>query len=192
MAGSLSYTAILDACVLYPSALRDILIRLAIDEVYRARWTSEIHDEWVRSLLEKRSDLTAERLNRTVQLMNEAVDDCLVEDYSYLTDTLTLPDPDDRHVLAAAIVGHADAIVTYNLKDFPEDVVSRHKIEILHPDDFLVAQYDLNPLKIIENVKESRAELKKNKRTPEEQLETYRALSLPLFAAKIETALALI
>jgi hypothetical protein len=97
-----NFTAIYDACVLYPASLRDFLLRLAMTELFRARWTDHIHGEWMRSVLNNRKDLTAGQLERTRQLMDQAVPDCLVTDYEDLIDSLELPDPDDRHVLAAA------------------------------------------------------------------------------------------
>ena len=92
---------------------------VALKEQFRARWTTQIHDEWVRNLLKKRSDISKDKLQRIVELMNQAIPDCLVENYEDIIDSLTLPDPDDRHVLAAAIKCQADVIVTNNLKDFP-------------------------------------------------------------------------
>ena len=95
--------AIYDACVLYPAPLRDLLIQLGITGLFRPRWTEEIHDEWIRNVLKKRPDLNREQLNRTKQLMNQAIPDCLVTDYKSIIEGLKLPDPDDRHALAAAI-----------------------------------------------------------------------------------------
>src|SRR5436309_15327350 len=119
-------TVILDACVLYPAPLRDLLLWLALLGLYRPRWTEMIHDEWMRSLLKERPDLTRDRLERTRDLMDKAVPDCLVAGYEGLIAGITLPDPDDRHVLAAAIHGNAEIIVTYNLKDFPTDTLADH------------------------------------------------------------------
>jgi predicted nucleic acid-binding protein len=73
--------------------------------------------------------------------------DALVTGYQNLSESLVLPDPKDRYVLAAAIVGQADAIVTFNLDDFPEDILRPYAIEAIHPDDFLVCQFDLSPRK---------------------------------------------
>ncbi len=98
-----NFTAVFDACVLYPAPLRDLLMSVALTEQFHARWTSEIHDEWVKNLLKQREDLTEAKLQRTVELMNAAVPDCLVENYEGYIDSLELPDLDDRHVLAAAI-----------------------------------------------------------------------------------------
>jgi len=88
------------------------------------------------NLAANRPDLNPDALRRTVATMNEVIEDCLIEKFEYLIGSLTLPDPDERHVLAGSIVGHADAIVAFNLRDFPEKNVAAHGIEILHPDDF--------------------------------------------------------
>ena len=118
MAGSARYTAVLDACVLYPAPLRDVLLSLGRAGLYHARWTHQIHDEWMRNLLAQRPDLAEDTLRRTRELMNTAIPDSLIENYEVLIDKIQLPDPEDRHVVAAAIIGHADAIVTFNLKTF--------------------------------------------------------------------------
>ncbi|MHC1478651.1 hypothetical protein ACYJW8_00235 [Frateuria aurantia] len=92
---SSTFTAVFDACVLYPANVRDLLVRLACTGSFRARWSDDIHDEWIRNLLENRPDLTRERLERTRQLMNDAVEDCLVTDYIPLINSIDgLPDPD--------------------------------------------------------------------------------------------------
>ncbi len=134
--------AVYDANILYPAPLRDLFIRLAQAGLVRARWTETIHDEWIRNVLKNNPSLSAERLARTRSLMNEAVRDCLVTGYEELIASLSLPDPDDRHVLAAAIRAGADVIVTYNLTDFPADTLARFDIEAQHPDDFLVCLLD--------------------------------------------------
>ena len=84
-------------------------------------------------------------LERTRDLMNSKVRDCLVTDYESRIETLRPPDPDDRHILAAAIVGKCDMTVTQNLRHFPEESLSPHKIEAQHPDEFLRNQLDLAP-----------------------------------------------
>ncbi len=109
MAGSSRFTAILDANVLYPQLIRDTLLSLAVEGLYHARWSATIHDEWMRNLAKDRPELAA-RLPVVVELMNASVPDCLVTNYEKLVNSIELPDPDDRHVVAAAIVGHADAI----------------------------------------------------------------------------------
>lgn len=138
-------TAVYDANVLYPAPLRDLFIRLAQAGVVRARWTEEIHDEWVRNLLVDRPDLTPERLLRTRTLMNDAVRDCLVTGYDHWIPTLSLPDAGDRHVLAAALCAGAEVIVTFNLKDFPSEFLVPHGIAAVHPDEFVVNLLDTVP-----------------------------------------------
>ncbi len=115
--------------VLYPAPVRDLIIELAIADLYRAKWTNRIHDEWISSLLRKRPDLDRERLEKTRLLINTSVEDSIVEGYEPLAETLKLPDLDDRHVLAAAIKAQAQIIVTYNLKDFPANVLETFGIE---------------------------------------------------------------
>lgn len=93
--------AFLDASVLYPAPVRDLLLELAVSDLYRAQWSNAVHDEWIEALLRARSDLTRERLERTRALMNAHVRDALITGFDDLIEILTLPDPDDRHVLAA-------------------------------------------------------------------------------------------
>jgi predicted nucleic acid-binding protein len=192
MAGSYKYTAVLDACVIYPAGLRDLLLCLGEEGAYRARWTEQIQQEWISSLLRNRPDLTRERLQVTIDSMNEAIEDGLIENYAYLIDSLALPDPKDRHVLAAAIVGHAEAIITYNLKDFPADVLAAHRVEVLHPDDFLIAQYDLTPIAFLNVVKSIRARLVKPPLTGEELIAHYEGLGLLQICKALKDAVGLI
>ena len=103
-------TAVYDANILYPAPLRDLLIRLARTGLFRAHWTERIQQEWVQALLRDRDDVKAERLARTCQLMLEAVPHALVTGYEDLIDGLKMPDPNDRHVLAAAIRAGDDVI----------------------------------------------------------------------------------
>src|SRR3954447_1522456 len=149
-------TAVYDANILYPAPLRDLFIRLAQTGLVRARWTETIHDEWMRNVLANNPRLSAERLGRTRTLMDEAVRDCLVTGYKDLIDSLTLPDPDDRHVLAAAIRAGAEVIVTYNLRDFPAEALCRFDIQALHPDDFPVGLMELAPGLVCGSVKRQR------------------------------------
>jgi predicted nucleic acid-binding protein len=115
------FTVVYDACVLHDSLVRDLLIRVAAKRSLnvRARWTRQILDEMIRSILARRPDLDSSRLARTRQLMCDAIPDCLVTGYETLIEGIELPDPDDRHVVAAAIKAGADVIVTYNLRHFP-------------------------------------------------------------------------
>lgn len=133
-----SFTALFDANVLYPSELRNFLMHLALTGLFRAKWTAEIHEEWIAALLEKRPDLSREKLERTKELMDKHAIDALVTGYEDLIPSLQLPDPNDRHVLAAAIRARADVIVTVNLRDFPSKALDPLAIEAQHPDEFVL------------------------------------------------------
>lgn len=113
------FTAILDANVLYPAPLRDLLLSLADHEMYTPKWSSIIENEWTRNVLSNRKDLKQKQINRTANIMNTAFPDAMVVGFEPLTSSLELPDPGDNHVLAAAIRSHAEVIVTSNIKDFP-------------------------------------------------------------------------
>ncbi|RCW46870.1 putative nucleic acid-binding protein [Halopolyspora algeriensis] len=140
----MGFVVLYDANVLYPSVLRDLLIRVAQAGMVQAKWTHQILDEMFRNLRINRPDLEDKALQRTRELMLAAVRDCLVTGYEPLIDAVTLPDPDDEHVLAAAIKARAQLIVTKNLKDFPGEIVRAWDIEARHPDAFLLDQVDLD------------------------------------------------
>lgn len=146
----MGFTVIYDACVLFPAPLRDLLIRLAQTDVVHARWSDEILDECFRNIVIRRPELDQASLTRTRELMNAAVRDCLVTSYQGLADGLSLPDPGDRHVVAAAIRSGSQAIVTFNLKDFPSATLEPLGIEAVHPDDFVADLLDLAPAIVIQ------------------------------------------
>lgn len=173
-----NFTVLYDACVLYPAPLRDLLMHVAVTDLYRAKWTEAIHDEWIRNVLKDRPDLKPEQLFRTRDLMNAHVRDCLVTGYETLIDAITLPDPNDRHVLAAAISAGADLIVTFNLRDFPEENLKPIGIEAQHPDDFLMFQLDLAPNIVCAAAKRHRASLRNPAKDVEEYLATLEAQGL--------------
>jgi len=143
------FTAVFDANVLYPAALRDLLMWLGLSGLFRARWTEQIHEEWKRNLLKDRSDIQAEQLDRTSRLMDAAIPDAVVRGYQRLCAGLQLPDPDDRHVLAAAIRCKADVVVTFNLKDFPAHALAAYDIEAVHPDEFIADLADLDQAAVL-------------------------------------------
>lgn len=191
MAGSSRYTAILDANVLYPQLLRDTLLSLAVERLYHARWSVTIHDEWTRNLAKDRPDLAA-RLPAVIALMNASVPDCLVTNYEQLANNIELPDADDRHVVAAAIVGHADAIVTFNTKDFPEAVLQPYGIEVQHPDEFVMNQLQLQKIPALSAIKKMRSRWTNPARPAEELIAAFEKRGLPLTADLLREALTLI
>jgi predicted nucleic acid-binding protein len=186
------YTAFYDACVLYPAPLRDLLLQLALTDLFRAKWSDAIHEEWMRNLLANRPDITRAQLERTRDLMNAHVRDALVTGFESLVPSLVLPDPGDRHVLAAAIRGRCDVIVTYNLADFPSETLAAHDIEAQHPDEFIGHLYNLRPEAVCEAAKHCRARLKKPPMSAEDYVLCLAGQKLPETARFLHTSRALI
>jgi predicted nucleic acid-binding protein len=153
-------------------SVRDLLMQVALTDLFRAKWTEAILDEWVSSLLAQRPDLSPTALARTRRLMNAHAEGCLITGYEPLIEGLALPDPDDRHVLAAAIAGRADVIVTYNLRDFPEDTLRPHGIEAMHPDGFLHYVFEMAPGEVVDAARRCRLRKTKPPYTVEDYLNT--------------------
>ena len=180
-----SYTALLDANVLYPAPVRDLLLQLAVTDLYKARWTAHIHREWIDNLLKNEPHRKRADLERTRDLMDNATRDALVTGYQSLIESLTLPDPDDRHVLAAAIVGRCDVIVSTNLKDFPESALEPFGIDAQHPDEFLCNHLHLAQGLFCSCVQKVRRRLTKPRYTVEEYLQNLTRSGLVATAAEL-------
>lgn len=178
--------AVLDACVLYPAALRNLLLWLAAAIVYQPRWTEAIHAEWIRNVLKNNPDITAAQLERTRRLMDRVSDDCLVTGYEKHIAALTLPDPEDRHVLAAAIEAKAAIIVTFNLSDFPAAVLKQYGVRAMHPDKYLTALLKEAPELFLTGVKDHRASLKRPPKSVEEYLEALKTNGLLQLVERLE------
>lgn len=144
MIHSPKFTVVLDACVLYPAPVRDILLSLADVGLFKPKWTDQIQEEWIKNLLKNRTDLSEEALNLTVESMNKAFPDANVENYEALISAVNLPDEDDRHVLVCGIRCNADLITTFNLKDFPSKELDQYDIEVQNPDQVISNLIDLN------------------------------------------------
>ena len=153
-------------------------MELAVSDLYRAKWSDEVHEEWIKAVLRDRSDLTRAQLERTRDLMNAYARDALVTDFKPLINVLQLPDPNDRHVLAAAIKGRADLIVTTNLKHFPAEELGPWGIEAQHPDEFLTHQFHLSQPAFLQAVKTVRLRLKKPPKSVADYLDTLRMQGL--------------
>jgi hypothetical protein len=166
------FGAFYDANVLYPSELRNLLMHLAMTGLFRAKWSAAIHEEWMSNLLENRPDLTREKLERTRLLMDRHATDALVTGYEDLIPGLQLPDPTDRHVVAAAIRGRTDVIVTMNLKDFPAEILAPFGLEAQHPDEFILHLLDLAPGAVLAAAQDHRRSLKNPPKSADEYLET--------------------
>jgi len=145
---------IYDANVLYPSTLRDVLIRIGLVRLAQPKWTEQILDEAFRNIRSNRPDLDPARLNRTRELMNSALRDVVVSGYEHRINDVILPDPSDRHVVAAAIHADAQLIITKNLRDFPAAALQPWGIEAKHPDTFLTELHLDHPRALAEIVRE--------------------------------------
>jgi PIN domain-containing protein len=157
--------------------------------MYQARWTEAIHDEWTSALKTNRPDLAPEKIDRTRALMDRAILDCLIVGYEPLIPAIVVPDPKDRHVVAAAIQGKADLIVTINLKDFPAEVLTLYNLEAQHPDDFIMALAESDPTGVLETIVEMQVSLKKPPITTEELLRVLGRDDLPRVARWIPEAI---
>jgi predicted nucleic acid-binding protein len=173
-----AFVALLDACVLYPAPLRDLLLRLAATDAFRVRWSEQINAEWFGAVTSRRPAL-ADRLRRTLSNMEAAFPDALVTGHAALIDRLDLPDPNDRHVLAAAIVGRADVIVTRNLRDFPAATLAPYGIEAQHPDTFIRHALDLHQAVMLDAVRRHRASHRKPPFDPAAYLDLLARQELP-------------
>lgn len=191
MAGSAQYTAVLDANVLYPALLRDVLLSLADADLYSAKWSAHIRNEWTRSLLRDRPGLE-DRVAAAAQAMEDAIPDCLVSGYEHLIEGLKLPDPDDRHVLAAAIAGHADAIVTWNEKDFPREILDPFGIEVQTPDEFVLNQLMLEKVTALAALKCMRERWARPQYDASALVALFEKRGLPQTAAHLRDVVALI
>ena len=161
MIHSVRFICVLDTNVIYPIEIRDLLFWFAYYDMYTPKWSAHIFDEW-RDVM-KRKNIPEVEANRRIQKANSAFPDALVTNYSKLINGLVLPDPKDRHVLAAAIKTNANLIVTNNIKDFPETYLSSYGLSAKTADDFLTDSIDLNP----EQATKAFKEMVLNRRNPD-------------------------
>lgn len=181
--------AVYDACVLFPAPLRSLLMYVALEGLVRARWTDTIHEEWMRGVVETYPDIVRAKVERVRALMNAAIPDAIVTGFESLIESLELPDPDDRHVLAAAIFAEAEVIVTFNLKDFPKTTIAPLGIRAVHPDEFLLERLELAPKAFCTAVRRQRESLRNPPLTAEELLSVFEKQGLAKTVAKLRTTI---
>lgn len=189
MAGHARYTALLDACVLFPPAVADALMSLNVAGLFTARWTERVETEWIDAVI-RSGAASRDQLDRRRNAMRRAVPDweVPVAAYGQLMADIALPDRDDVHVLAAAIAGHADCIVTMNLKDFPAAVLGPLGLEAVHPDDFIVHQLDLDLYSALAAFKSMRARRRNPPYTTHEFVEVLERNQLVATASRLREA----
>lgn len=144
----MAFPAFLDTCVLFPQYLNDTLLTQAVANTFRPLWSRGVLDELGR-VLARETEMTPEQVAHRLDRMRRAFPDAEVQGYEDLVDGMT-NDPKDRHVLAAAVRGNAEVLVTANLKDFPQESLDPFDISAVSPDDFLLDQLDLYPGVVID------------------------------------------
>lgn len=180
--------AVCDACVLYSITMADLLTSLGEAGLYHPRWTHEIHEEWIRSVIENRGSsgtVTREKLEARRDAMIEALEESLVEGYEELIPNLRLPDADDRHVLAAAIKSEAHLILTINLKDFPQQTLAAWNLTAQHPDDFTSELLQRDSEAVVTVVREMRERRKRPPVSPPDFLAQLERQGLRKFVAQL-------
>lgn len=179
------FVALLDANVLYPPYLRDLLLRLAQAGVYQPRWSAEILDEDARNVKEGRDDAAREKVDRMISLMKRHFEDAEITGYHALVPAMT-NDPKDRHVLAAALTGGADVIVTYNLRHFPPRSLGPYNIDAQGPDEFLRHQWEqADPDRMVAILRRWTDRLQRHPDTLEGVLEERLAATVPDFSRTV-------
>ena len=177
-----------DACTLHPASVREFLLHLAEVRLVRPHWSNEIHEEWIGSLLRRRPDLDRQSLERTRRRMDAWFANSLTTDYESLIPMLTLPDLNDRHVLAVAIHTRSSWIVTFNLGDFPNTALQPYGIEALSPDEFVLRLIQKRPHRVLMAVTSHRLSLTRPPKTVDEYLETLEKQGLPKTVAFLRAA----
>jgi len=179
------FTALLDANVLVPVALTDTILRAAEKGLFIPRWSPAIMCETDEAIAKVRADVTATRRQARLASMDMRFPDASVSRYMSMVNDVDLPDPDDRHIVAAARAGHADIIVTRNIKDFPEQALRQFDLEVVDPDCFLLDMLDLFPMAMLEVVQEQANDTKRPPLSVQEVLESLEKVGVPQFAAQV-------
>jgi len=175
--------AVFDACILYPFHLRNVLVQAAVDRLVEARWTDEIHDEWIRNLAPA---VPIERLQNTRRLMNDALPTAMVSAYENYVPEVNLPDPNDRHVVAAGIAAGASIILTWNLRHFPAKELKKFGLRRETPDVFLSGLYDKVPDLAIGSLVNARRNLTKTRVSASDFINILNSQKLIELAKRVE------
>lgn len=177
------FPVFLDTCVLYPIVLTDTLLRVAEQSVFRPHWSGDVMEELQRNLAVV-SQIGPDHAERRIAAMNRAFPDAMVSGYEGLVDSMECH-PKDRHVLAAAVHSECQVVVTYNLKDFPEEVMASHHLEAVHPDTFLLDQLDLYPEAVYVALRRQSAELSRPRLSTLQLMASFEKLELQGLAAEL-------
>jgi hypothetical protein len=172
--------------ILYPFHLRNIIVQAAVDQLVEARWTDEIHDEWMRNLMVQVPAIPLERLQVTCQLMNSALPTATIRGYEEHIPRVTLPDPDDRHVVAAGIAANASHVLTWNLRHFPANELKKFGLRRMTPDAFLSGVFDKIPDLVISSPANARRNLSKTRVSASDFIDILERQKLVQVAKRVE------
>ena len=175
---------VIDANLLYPFHLRNLLVQFGVDAVIAPRWTARIHAEWIGNLVAA-GRAPKERLLLTLDLMNSTLPEADVQGWEARMGGLTLPDPDDHHVLAAALAAGAGTILTMNLRDFPASALAPHSVAAVHPDDFLCGLHDADPDLLRASTEAAQANLSRSTPSLAAYLDVLDRQGLPQFTCRL-------
>lgn len=185
---------VLDACVLYPAAQRDLFMWLAAGGAIHAHWTNQIHDEWMRNVA-RDYDISRRELEKIAQLMNRAAGDALISRYRQHERLFPKTDPKDRHVAAAAVTARKQSradvvtIITWNLKDFNRAELAQAGLYAENPDTFLCGRMSVSPDSVISAFVQMRDNLGNPPKTTQECADTFLAQGLTMFSALIKASI---
>lgn len=182
-------TIVLDANVLFPQYLCDLLLSLADEELFRPVWSEFIHEEWMRNVIEKNRAIDPERIKRRQNMMDKAFPDACVSITDQQIDEIEDVHIKDRHVMAAAKIANADGILTFNQKDFTRAAQRRYGVQILHPDDFVCDYFDRHETIALDILRRLRAKLKKPAIDAEDLTLIYFRSGLSQFAKRLMSRL---
>lgn len=157
-----------------------------MDRLVEARWTDAIHEEWIRNLTADVPAIPIGRLQATRRLMNEALPTAMVSGYEKHIAMVTLPDPDDRHVVAAAIAARASLILTWNLRHFPENELKKFDLRRMDPDEFLSGLFDKAPDLVIGSLANARRNLSKTHVSASDFIRIFENQKLAELAKRLE------
>lgn len=178
----MAFPALLDTCVLYPAYLCDTLLRLASAGTYRPLWSDDILDELRRNVIAR--GVPATKVDHRIAQMRRAFPDATVHGHRPMVDGMT-NDPKDRHVLAAAVRGGAEAVVTFNIKDFPDSALAPYDLAAVHPDGFLLDQLDLHPGTTLSALERQAASYRREPTTVIGVLGLLERTGVPRFSAEV-------
>jgi predicted nucleic acid-binding protein len=177
-----AFSVFFDTCALFSASLADYLLNLAERGMFRPQWSAGVLDE-LRHALARRG-IPEDAIERRIESMNSAFPDAEVTGYKALVSKMEC-DEKDRHVLATAVRGGAAALVTFNLRDFPEESLRPYDVSVVSPDEFLLDQLGLWPSLTIQTLAETVSAYEKPPLTVPEFCDQLARAGVPVFAQAI-------